>query len=26
LGLWGLGVTINILIRYKWVDTKLNAP
>ena len=26
LGLWGLAVTINILIKYKWVDTKLNAP
>ena len=26
LGLWGLGVTINILIRYKWVDKKLSAP
>ncbi len=23
LGLWGLAVTINILIKYKWVDTKL---
>jgi len=25
LGLWGLAVTINILIKYKWVDTKLSV-
>lgn len=26
LGLWGLAVTINILVKYKWVDSKLNTP
>lgn len=26
MGLWGLAVTINILVKYKWIDTKLNAP
>jgi hypothetical protein len=26
LGLWGLAVTINILVKYKWIDTKLSAP
>jgi hypothetical protein len=26
LGLWGLAITINILIKYKWIDTKLIAP
>jgi len=25
LGLWGLAVTINILVKYKWVNSKLNA-
>lgn len=25
LGLWGLAVTINILVKYKWVETKLTA-
>jgi len=24
VGLWGLAVTINILIRYKWIEAKLN--
>jgi hypothetical protein len=26
LGLWGLAVTINILVKYKWIDAKISAP